>query len=83
MDHIKNLFKIDFIRVMTAVTVMGSFFIIVNALIFREIPGGNKEILIHVLGIVEGAVMTVVGYEFGSSKGTQLKDKPQIKDEDK
>ena len=75
METIKNLLaKIDIIRALTAFTVMGVFFLITNALIYREIPAGNKEILIHLLGIVEGAVMTVVTFEFGSSKGSQQKN---------
>jgi uncharacterized membrane protein len=77
----ENLFrtffdKIDVLRFLTAFTVMGAFFLIVNALIYREIPEGNKEILIHVLGIVEGAVMTIVGYEFGSSKDKRKPESP-------
>jgi hypothetical protein len=77
MENLLKTFfeKVDLLRFMTAVTVMGAFFLIVNALIYREIPEGNKEILIHALGIVEGAVMTVVGYEFGSSK-SKKKDEP-------
>ncbi len=75
IDTIKSfLEKIDLLRFITAFTVMGIFFMITNALIYRQIPEGNKEILIHLLGIVEGAVMTIVGYEFGSSKGSQKKD---------
>jgi hypothetical protein len=65
--------KVDVLRFLTAFTIMAVFFIITNALIYREIPEGNKEILIHLLGIVEGAVMTVVTYEFGSSKGSDRK----------
>ncbi len=75
MELIKKLLeKVDVLRFMTAVTVMGAFFLITNALIYQEIPEANKEILIHLLGIVEGAVMTIVGYEFGSSKGSQQKN---------
>ena len=48
---------------------MGTFFQVTNALIYKQIPEANKEILIHLLGIVEGAVMTIVGYEFGAAKG--------------
>jgi hypothetical protein len=70
------ILKIDGIRFMTAITVMGTFFMIVNALIFTVIPPANEKVLIHLLGIVEGAVMTIVGYEFGSSKAVK---KPEDK----
>jgi hypothetical protein len=75
IERIFQLIKgIDTLRVLTATTVMGVFFLITNALIYRAIPEGNKEILIHLLGIVEGAVMTIVAYEFGSSKSTIKKE---------
>jgi nitrate/nitrite transporter NarK len=76
-EIIKKFFEgIDIMRFMTAFTVMFIFFQITNALIYREIPTANKEILIHLLGIVEGAVMTIVGYEFGSSKSQKkIEDK--------
>ena len=70
----KWLMSVDLIRFMTAFTVMGTFFMITNALIYQKIPEANKEILIHLLGIVEGAVMTVVAYEFGSSKSALRED---------
>lgn len=70
METIKNFFaRLDLIRVMTAATVLLAFYMIGDALINKVIPAENKEILIHMLGIVEGAVMTIVGYEFGASKG--------------
>jgi nitrate/nitrite transporter NarK len=78
-EAIKKFFEgIDIMRFMTAFTVMFIFFQITNALIYREIPEANKEILIHLLGIVEGAVMTIVGYEFGNSKNSQNKTEDKI-----
>lgn len=73
---IEKLLKTDWLLFVTGFTVMGVFLVIVNALIYLQIPESNKEILIHVLGIVEGAVMTVVGYYFGSSK-EKKKDETQ------
>lgn len=73
---IEKLLKTDWLLFVTGFTVMGVFLVIVNALIYLQIPEANKEILIHVLGIVEGAVMTVVGYYFGSSK-EKKKDETQ------
>lgn len=66
--------KVDAVQFCIAFTIMGVFFMIANALVYREIPEGNREILIHMLGIVEGAVMTIVGFYYGSSKGSQKKD---------
>lgn len=74
-DIVKDfLVKIDVMQFIAALTVMGVFFLVVNALIYRTIPPENKEILIHVLGIIEGAVMTIVSFYYGSSKGSHRKD---------
>ena len=70
----KFLEKIDVMQFLSALVVMSVFLLVVYALIYRVIPAENKEILIHVLGIIEGAVMTIVSFYYGSSKGSQKKD---------
>lgn len=65
--------KVDILQFMVAVTVLFVFLLVVLALIYRVIPDANKEILIHVLGIIEGAIMTLVSFYYGSSKGSQKK----------
>jgi hypothetical protein len=68
-DIIKSSIKrFDAIATMTAITVNGSFMFIIYSLVTRDIPSHNKEVLVHVLGILDGAVMLVVGYYFGASK---------------
>lgn len=67
------LSRLDIMKSLVGFTVMGIFFILVNALIVREMPLGNREIVIHILGIIEGAVMTIVNFYYGSSKGSQKK----------
>lgn len=60
--------KIDFIKGMTAMTIIGSYVLIVYALVFREIPEGNRELFIHLMGIVEGTFATaLVGYYWTKS----------------
>lgn len=74
-DILKHIFeKVDLMMFICAATVMAIFVLVVWALIYRAIPVENKEILIHVLGIIEGAVMTIVSFYYGSSKGSQKKD---------
>jgi hypothetical protein len=68
------LSKVDLMKSLVGFTIMGIFFILVNALIVREMPEGNREIVIHILGIIEGAVMTIVNFYYGSSKGSQKKN---------
>lgn len=55
-------------------TVLLAFLIIIYALGFRTIAESNKDIFIHTIGIVEGAVITMVGYYFGTSSSSKQKD---------
>jgi hypothetical protein len=65
--------KTDFIQAIAALTALFVFVLVVFALIYVNIPVGNKEPLIHVLGIIEGTVMAIIGYYYGSSKGAHKK----------
>lgn len=60
--------KLDIIRLLTALTLLFILILIVVALLFFKISEGNRELVIHVLGIIEGGFMTLVTYEFGTSK---------------
>lgn len=81
-DIIKHFFdKVDAMQFFVGVTVMGIFYMLIYALIFRAIPSENKEMFNHAIGLVEGAVMLVVGFYYGSSKGSAKKDEAlQAKD---
>ena len=68
------LSKLDIIKTFSAFTIMTALLMIVFALIKIAIPVENKEALIHVLGIIEGAMITLISFYFGSSKGSQKKD---------
>lgn len=48
---------------------------IMIALPFVVIPDANKEIYIHILGVVEGSFVTIVSFYFGSSTGSKEKTK--------
>lgn len=69
MDIIKS---ITFKHV-TGVAILILFSVVIYSLAFREIPEGNREIFVHTLGIVEGAVITIVTYYYGSSSGSKRK----------
>jgi hypothetical protein len=66
--------KTDPIKFGVALCVMYVFITLVNKLIHEEIPKENREIIIHLIGMVEGVVATLVSFYFGSSKGSQKKD---------
>lgn len=70
VEHIKTL---DLIKLSIAFSVQFAFLIIVFALVYKEIPETNKDILIHTVGILEGAIIGIVSYYWGSSKSSDKK----------
>lgn len=65
--------KVDIMAFCVGVTILGTFVLMVLALIYIPIPVGNRDSLTILIGIVSGGVGTIVGYYFGSSKGSQKK----------
>lgn len=66
--------KVDIMQFIIAFGMLTSFMFIVGSLVLRTIPAENKEALIHVLGILEGIITSIVMFYYGSSKGSQKKD---------
>ena len=56
------------------------FGVVIYSLAFREIPDANREVFVHMLGILEGVIVTVVTYYYGSSSGSKAKSET-IEDE--
>jgi hypothetical protein len=56
---------------------IGLLFYLITHVLTRAIPDGNREIAIHTLGIVEGVVVTIYSYYFGSSAGSRAKDQKE------
>jgi len=50
------------------------FVFVIYTLIFRVVPESNREMFIHLLGIIEGVVISIFSYYFGSSLGSKRKD---------
>lgn len=66
--------KKDLLYQATGFTVLGAFLLMIFALLFHEIPEANRELIVHVLGIIEGAfVGNLVNYFFGGSMEQQKK----------
>lgn len=82
-DLFKNILdRIDILQFMVGCCVMGIFFMLIYALLYKNIPADNRDMVNHAIGLVEGAVIMVVGYYYGSSKGSAMKDKAlKLKDE--
>lgn len=74
MEEIKAiLHKADWMKTIVGIAIIVVFSSMVFTVTTQEIPKENREIIIHILGIVEGALMAIVTYYFGSSKGSQEK----------
>lgn len=56
----------DWMMNLTGVIGLGSFAFLVLSIVFITVPESNAELLIHTTGIVEGIVLSIVGYYFGS-----------------
>lgn len=56
-----------------AVIVLG-FFLLLGGLLFFAVPAENVSAFNIMLGILSGGVGTVVGYFYGSSKGSSEKN---------
>ena len=54
-----------------------AFFIlafVIGVLCFHQLPPGNHDIILTLLGVVVGSCGTIVAFYFGSSKSSQDKD---------
>lgn len=68
-----KLGKHDWFMYLVGVTGLGVFGFMIWALVYKNIPPGTKELFIHGLGIVEGLVVSIFSYYFGSSRGSSSK----------
>ncbi len=55
-----------------ALMVLG-FFLLLGGLLFLPVPASNEKAFDIMLGILSGGVGTVIGYFYGSSKGSAEK----------
>ena len=69
----KELWKQIFQYVLAALIAVGLYWV-TYLLIMKAAPEGNKDALLIVLGVMAAAFSSVVGYFFGSSKGSAEKN---------
>ena len=68
MKSAKDLFQ----YILGALITVG-FFVLLLSLVYSTIPLENKDLLNLVVGALIGSFSTIVGYFFGSSKGSAEK----------
>jgi len=57
----------DFMMNLTGLVGLAAFGFIIYSIAYLEIPEKNKEVWIHLIGIVEGIILSIFGYYFGSA----------------
>jgi len=75
IEYVKALGRPDWMQIAVGVLVMVSFCFLQYVLVYRNIPQDNKEIFLHLMGMIDTAAGLVIGYYFGSSKGSADKTK--------
>jgi len=65
--EVAKVHKVDFLFYLTGFIGLGLFCFIVYAIVYLQIPADNKEIWMQLIGLVEGVVLSIFGYYFGSS----------------
>ena len=60
-------FGTDWMFNVTGLVGLAAFGFLVYTVVTTEVPASNKEIFIHLLGIVEGVALSIFGYYFGSA----------------
>ena len=51
----------------TGIIGLGAFFFMIYAIVYLEIPASNKEVWINLIGIVQGIVLSIFGFYYGSA----------------
>lgn len=57
----------DWMMTLTGIIGLAAFSFLVYTVVTTEVPDTNKEIFIHMIGIVEGVALSIFGYYFGSA----------------
>lgn len=60
-------YGVDWMFNATGIVGLAAFAFLVYTVVTTEVPETNKEIFIHLIGIVEGVALSIFGYYFGSA----------------
>jgi len=64
--------KIDWMQILTGIIGLGAFVFVVIFLAYRTVPKENRELFLHTVGIIEGVVISIFMYYFGSKMKKNL-----------
>lgn len=63
----------DYFQYGLGFVIVAGFFALLYLLIIKEVPEQNSEVLNLIIGALIGSFTTIVGYFYGSSKGSSEK----------
>ena len=59
--------KTDYMHIATGLIGLGCFCFMIYAIVYLQIPESNKEVWINLIGIVQGIVLSIFGFYYGSA----------------
>jgi len=71
-QHAPMLVKV--VPAVLSLGVVGMSFVVFLVLMFASIDSQNKDVVVYVMGALNSAMTMILGYHFGSSKGSKDKD---------
>ena len=66
--------KIDWEHFVVNMIGLSLFLFVVIYLLYRTVPTDNRELVIHILGIIEGVVLSIFAFHNGTTRGSRMKD---------
>jgi hypothetical protein len=73
-EYVKATGHSDYMVWFLSVALMIAFGFIVWHLIRDSVPNENRELVTNIVGIIEGLLISIYSYYFGSSMGSRIKD---------
>jgi len=73
-EFVKATGHIDWLMWFLALAAIAIFAFLVWTLLKSEVPEKNEILVVHTLGIIEGIIVSLFSYYFGSSAGSRIKD---------
>ena len=64
----------DWMMIFVGVMIIFCFVFLMFFIVYKPIPKGNEHIIINAVGILEGLILSIAGYYYGSSYGSRMKD---------
>ena len=73
-EFVKATGHVDYLMWFLAIAALLIFGYMVYNVINSNVPSENRELVFHIFGIVEGVLLSIFSYYFGSSAGSRIKD---------